>query len=705
MNENSYLNPGIVKASCRQFISQLESEKSAYNNLRKKTELFVNNRMKGESITALKMQLNNYSVILGTLSLANDSDIDDSTTMINSVGDEILIGRNILLGKEKASKDQRDNGNNASKCYENAYKATDEDMITYWNSKGNFYDNLARMAGDRYSYFCDKERKYDEINDSISNLFQKSINVRAMAKGLLEAMDSSYVNGVYDDSKCFTIRTNLQSYYDDNKLSLLKDKYIYGSAGRMEKVVDLEALSDILSKDVEDITPEEWEAIVEASYYLKDDEIDDLVTAFIDVKYNDSDSIQIGVDVDKYNTFLKHLKYSYYGNIINGYTSNYYVDISKTDMYLRYLLLNDIPVNQIQNNEFDFYEDYRLNYNNDSDYLKFVKSILFTEAADYIPRIVITTDYLGKYTISVYPRSGDDLDCQVSFVDLTNTDERGKRIAGLDRSFVSVVMEDNVSLSYGGDQDWFASEDEYIKLSGCGAIAAVNTYLYIAGITSISKDDYMEYVRDYVNNYLPSYKMLELELGADPYTMGKFIEDKLKEQGIKVDTNWLEYDSKDQWDKMEKMLVDGKPVIWGIFDFGSVDKTIESIIPEVNTFSTSATATWLNNNLGIDVGNIVSTPISDLTGSHEDGVVFYKFDSSTGEYVGATGEVNSHYVTVTGLIEQKQEDGSTRRMVEISSWGKVYYVDYDQYLDEIKEYDSVIEQITAGWGSTIMEIK
>lgn len=183
------------------------------------------------------------------------------------------------------------------------------------------------------------------------------------------------------------------------------------------------------------------------------------------------------------------------------------------------------------------------------------------------------------------------------------------------------------------------------------------------------------------------------------------MKDKLKEQGIKVDTNWLEYDSKDQWDKMEKMLVDGKPVIWGIFDFGSVDKTIESIIPEVNTFSTSATATWLNNNLGIDVGNIVSTPISDLTGSHEDGVVFYKFDSSTGEYVGATGEVNSHYVTVTGLIEQKQEDGSTRRMVEISSWGKVYYVDYDQYLDEIKEYDSVIEQITAGWGSTIMEIK
>ena len=47
----------------------------------------------------------------------------------------------------------------------------------------------------------------------------------------------------------------------------------------------------------------------------------------------------------------------------------------------------------------------------------------------------------------------------------------------------------------------------------------------------------------------------------------------------------------------------------------------------------------------------------------------------------AERRANSHYVVATAIYEQEQADGSYRRMVEVSSWGERYYIDYDEYLD------------------------
>ena len=44
-----------------------------------------------------------------------------------------------------------------------------------------------------------------------------------------------------------------------------------------------------------------------------------------------------------------------------------------------------------------------------------------------------------------------------------------------------------------------------------------------------------------------------------------------------------------------------------------------------------------------------------------------------------------HYVTITGIIESK-EDNIT--LLEISSWGKKYYIRYDEYRNFVKKCDN-----------------
>jgi hypothetical protein len=41
--------------------------------------------------------------------------------------------------------------------------------------------------------------------------------------------------------------------------------------------------------------------------------------------------------------------------------------------------------------------------------------------------------------------------------------------------------------------------------------------------------------------------------------------------------------------------------------------------------------------------------------------------------------VNGHYVTVTGMMI---DDVKNKKILEISSWGKKYYIDYDQYINQ-----------------------
>ncbi|SNU09360.1 hypothetical protein SAMN06297422_1264 [Lachnospiraceae bacterium] len=54
----------------------------------------------------------------------------------------------------------------------------------------------------------------------------------------------------------------------------------------------------------------------------------------------------------------------------------------------------------------------------------------------------------------------------------------------------------------------------------------------------------------------------------------------------------------------------------------------------------------------------------------------------------AVTETKDHYVTVTGVIEAKLQDKNDITLLEISSWGKKYYVNYSEYQAFVRKNDN-----------------
>ena len=246
---------------------------------------------------------------------------------------------------------------------------------------------------------------------------------------------------------------------------------------------------------------------------------------------------------------------------------------------------------------------------------------------------------------------------------------------GIDENFITVLNDDgtekkdknNIELGFGGYQGWIDSE---ISGSACGVVAAVNTFLYITGQTTITESEYVDLCMQFCDEHpLDNYLMEKEIFGAIPSSMGDYIEDRCEEQGLSIKTSWNWYKGVNQYDTMKKMLANNIPVIWGLY-------------------------------------------------SKRKELTFYKYEVDS--YV-PKKHINSHYVVATAIYEQEQADGSYRRMVEVSSWGERYYIDYDEFLDFsevyfIKHPDFTVgnvfgnpliegEKIINTIGSNIMEIK
>ncbi|MBQ7658250.1 MAG: hypothetical protein IJS16_04630 [Butyrivibrio sp.] len=95
------------------------------------------------------------------------------------------------------------------------------------------------------------------------------------------------------------------------------------------------------------------------------------------------------------------------------------------------------------------------------------------------------------------------------------------------------------------------------------------------------------------------------------------------------------------YDDLKNQLGQGIPVVWAMFD-------------------------WNN---GVN-------PLA------KDVVPYYTYDDTTNTYdVAPEKGAASHYVVATGLYEKVNDDGSVKRTVEISTWGRKRYVDYDEYVN------------------------
>ena len=116
-------------------------------------------------------------------------------------------------------------------------------------------------------------------------------------------------------------------------------------------------------------------------------------------------------------------------------------------------------------------------------------------------------------------------------------------------------------------------------------------------------------------------------------------------------------DYEEDYRNMKSQLAEGIPVIWAVHDFDTTDD-----------------------------------------GDSTNDITFYR--ENNGVYSPAT-TTNSHYITITGIYENSAEPDH-RRMIEISSWGEKYYVDFDEYVEWVEKNEwnrpfSSITNTTVAW--------
>ena len=262
MNENSYLNPTKIKEECDSAIQKLENDNEAIRVAENSLNTLLNDsEIKSEAFDALKFQMSDYITVLQAMRTANNSDIADFTILKSSVGDEVLIGGNILKQKAAALRQKAADEETAQEYEREANKAFWPWESRYYSWKANQYWNMAEIDQRLYLMWQEKEDRYDEIEGTTSGLFLATNAMRAAAEAGLCAINNAFQNGAYVSDRNAAWRTELANSYIERILTVNADGTITANWDEVEKV---------LSKPAEEITQEEYEAL--ALLYLNIDE-------------------------------------------------------------------------------------------------------------------------------------------------------------------------------------------------------------------------------------------------------------------------------------------------------------------------------------------------------------------------------------------------------------------------------------------------
>ncbi len=268
--------------------------------------------------------------------------------------------------------------------------------------------------------------------------------------------------------------------------------------------------------------------------------------------------------------------------------------------------------------------------------------------------------------------------------------------------YVPVLKDGNVS--YGGSQMWFSDQNRYSKdyilhNYGCGTIATADLFLYLAlqkkayhtPVTALAINneneinfaDYTAYLRNINKEYSKTRPVFAV-LGPSVASAINSYSDCYG-LGLKAVWKWtLNY--YEMYDLIEEMLWKDLPVIlsigpntpklWGKRGIPFYE------LKEIDYQEPAPTS-------GEEPSDTA------LLTTDEDGDEKQKSVSKPYYYQAKVQNVCGHYVTVTGLIK---DELTSQIMLRISSWGKQYYINYE-------EYRNYIEYIGGTFTSSLVYVK
>lgn len=235
----------------------------------------------------------------------------------------------------------------------------------------------------------------------------------------------------------------------------------------------------------------------------------------------------------------------------------------------------------------------------------------------------------------------------------------------VDSAYVPVLRDSSVF--YGGNQMWFSnnnkrSKDYILHHYGCGTIATADIFLYLAikndayrsgvtesvlqGTDSAYYKDYMSYVRK-INIYYTKTKPYIAVLGPKiAYAFNSYA----RTYKFNLRAKWkLTLSYYDMLEYIEEMLSRDIPIILSI--------------------GPNTPFMWKKNGIFLYKRESLDNP--------DDSTTYYR-------YIPVKSNVYGHYVTVTGIY--KSLNGNGKIMLRVSSWGKPYYIDYNEYRDYIENF-------------------
>lgn len=217
---------------------------------------------------------------------------------------------------------------------------------------------------------------------------------------------------------------------------------------------------------------------------------------------------------------------------------------------------------------------------------------------------------------------------------------------------------DGSTISYGGAQKWFlnftgkyndSKYNDKIKRLGCGLVSVADILLYLSMSNSKYSTEETNKVTDTDDSRYIEYKAYMKYL-LDMERKYFHIKEHLGLLGTKAAAGIEKYSAKYHL---------GLKASWCM--------SKREILPRIKEM----------------LSNDIPVMLSGDT-IYKKGVMLYVWDVGEQSYVrppdGIKNNFRSHYVTVTGLVI---DDEKHETWLEVSSWGKRYFIDYDQYMDFI----------------------
>lgn len=190
-------------------------------------------------------------------------------------------------------------------------------------------------------------------------------------------------------------------------------------------------------------------------------------------------------------------------------------------------------------------------------------------------------------------------------------------------------IETKEAIAYGGNQSWFPYK--FLKKTGCGVIGAADTLLHLNGKEHLTEAEYMDFAKMLWRKFLPVIPGFGMN-------------------GLTLMIGINRYFQKNEMPYRARWRISGRKL------FSRIDRMLADDIPVILAVGPNFPFVWKKEKLTF------YTKINDE------------------KYIPAV-KTKAHFVTVTG------RDGA---WLQISSWGKKYYIDIREYRKYVKQYSSFL---------------